>query len=217
MTNLKISFQLPKTKLINPAKLQKAANEAARSLGLYAQSQLTMMAQAKLRSTTQTFTRGIATKTTGNEFELSLHGELPVALERGAKPWDMKKMLHGRPYVDVPLQRRAPGSGGTLGGIPIPKADYKKILKAQKSGAAYGPRGLGTPLPGTATPQSSSMKLPAKGTGGYVVFRRMTPNSTGWTHPGFRALRFFPAVAKELRKIAPKLLADHLKRAMEGK
>lgn len=207
-----------------PPKLRKAAKEsiqrAVGALGAMARDRLTDLAQKRLQSFSQSYINGISTPVvTENTATITLNGQLNNMMEKGTGPFDIKKMLRGRSFVNVPFQHGTPGTSRN----PMPKGDYsvmqKLVQSAQNQALVRGPKVMPTTArPGEKVGRTASMvRTGATGHHQYLTFRRISRKSlpTSWIHPGFKALNIFTTVRDELEKVAPKVVADYLKEGLK--
>lgn len=211
------------------ARTQAAVKRALNALASVARDRMTSLAQQKLKSSAQSYTNGISTPVVqGQSVVIVLAGKLANMMEHGTSAFDLKKMLKGRKYVDIPFTHGRPGS-------PLPKAEsniMRAAVQAAKGAMSVrGPKNMPTKPEtkshlgfGRYTQKESkygsmlSLSHSYKGSSQRksVTFRRMSENSdpASWIHPGFKALGIFPLVSKEIRKLAPRVLADYIKQGM---
>ena len=226
---MKVTVKLPRSL---EKKLRGAGERAVSALVAYARDRMTHLAQQHLRRTAQTYTNGIGTPVVnGGRAVIALNGALPTMLERSSGPYDLKKMLKGRRYVDIPFRHGTPDST-SLPAMPKPVYNTMRAMAQGAKGRVRGP----SPMPGGALPQTkktefgtyrhrvgkhaSMLRVPPKYGAAtqaqYVTFRRMSQNSaaSSWIHPGFKPVGIFPTVAKEVRKLAQKLIADYVRQGL---
>lgn len=208
-----------------------SVKRALSALGMLARDRMTALAQEKLKSTAQQYIQSISTpNVSGNTATLTLNGLLANMMEKGAPPYDLKKMLRGRPYVDVAFKHGAPGSGRA----PMPKAEFSimgALAKAAKGAMVRGPRNMPTPPMRKQTALGSYQQKESKygsmlrlthtykgaTQATYLTIRRISKKSdpASWIHPGFKAIGIFPLVAKEVRKLAPRVIADYVREGLK--
>jgi hypothetical protein len=203
-----------------PPRLRQAAKESVqRALGALAsvaRDRLTYLAQERLKGSAQNYIKAISQPVlTERTAVITLNGGLVNMMEKGTPSFDIKKMLKGRKFVDVPFRHGVPGSSNAM-----PKADFNVMRQMAASAGAQatrvrGPKVMPTqPKTGEKVGRTSSMlRVGAVGHHQFFTFRRISKNSdpSSWIHPGFKALNIFPTVAREVQKIAPKVIADYLK------
>lgn len=218
-----------KVKVTLPSGLRSASmeaiKEATEALMGFAQQRATQLAQQRLRgSSSSAYARGLTTPASlhfprHGVGVLELVGAFPQALERGTGPFDIKRMLRGRKYVDVPLRH---GTPGTTVLRPMPKQVYDamaaNIAMARGAAKVRGPRTFPS-MPANITAKFGSMTRINSGAGSqYLTFRRISQKSpsSSWIHPGFKPVSIFPVVARDVRKLAPRLVRDFLKRRLNA-
>lgn len=222
---MKITVKVPK-KLVSIS--PETRKRVLGALGAFARDALTRQAQSKLRSTAQTYIRGLTApgslEVSEKSATITLVGKMANALEAGSGPFDLKKSLKGKPYRDIPFRHGTPNA--TIRSS-MPQADFNVmqavVARAKKAAMAGGLSKKGAEamrvrgpvnMPTPAQPKhkvglySSAMHVPGTGN---MTFRRMSAKSKGWIHPGFRAASLFPKVVAEVKKLAPRLLADYLR------
>jgi hypothetical protein len=225
---MKVTVTLPK-------KFRRATDEAVRralySLAVVARDRVTQLAQARLGGSAALFVNSVVGPTfEENSFTLRLGSRLASMMEAGSPPYDLKVMLRGRPFVNVPFRQGTPGSTVLP---PMPQADYNVMRSmAKKAGNAArvrAPKHMPSQPETKRTPKGAYTWSAGKTSGmlrlsktyrgatqsQYMTFRRISAKSKpeSWIHPGFKPLGVFPRVATEMRKLAPRVLAD----AMRGK
>lgn len=215
---MKMRFKMPKS--FGKVSAEKA-QQGMRMIGVYAQNRLTQLAQQNLHSTASAYLRGLqypkSMVVTSKSVTINLIGDVPNMIEKGAKSFDIKKMLKGRKYVDVPFRH---GTPGTTVLKPMPKATYNsmKSLVAKAKNALGTIRGPNV-MPGG--PNFGGMVRVAKAAGQskqsqFYTFRRISANSpkSSWIHPGMKAVNFFDTVWKEVQKVGPKILQAVLSKGL---
>lgn len=234
---MRVKVRVPRGLSLLPPETVRAA---ARALGIFARDRLTQGAQTRLNTTATTYIRGLneadSLVVNDSSATLTLQGKLPNALERGSGPFDMKKMLRGKKYVNVPIQHGTPGSTNRK---PMPSADHsvmQSVVKQAKAAmgnkpfSARGPKNMPSPArekvtsfgtykqkgspTGSMVYQKHAYGKGSQGT--YTTFRRLSRASdpASWIHPGFKALNLFPTVANEVKSLGPKLVRDYLRQGI---
>lgn len=154
-----------------------------------------------------------------------------IIIEKGMKSFDMKKgLLSGKrvktsptgvKYVTVPFEQKTPSAMNTQ----MPKKVYaqaKKLGYGQslkdmtiKGFGKLSDIGRKSNIKNKTTHKSGKYegltKVGRKGHTQYFTFRRVSENSSGWIHPGFKATPVFPNVVKATQKTLKSLLQDKLK------
>lgn len=203
-----------------------SVKRAAAALAELAKDRITETAQGKLRSTAGQYLKGLTVTASDTAFTIQLKGGLPTMLEAGAPPFDLKKMLRGRKFVDVPFRHAPKGNGPNV----MPKSDFNLMRSVAMKARAAGSKTVRGPAKMNSEPElksnkrfgsyqqkggktGSMMKVGVGKSAGYMTFRRMSEKSpaSSWIHPGYKALNIFPKVAKELTKLAPKVIAEYIK------
>lgn len=217
-----------------PKKFRRSAEDAVQralsALAALARDRLTTLAQEKLKSSAQAYMRGLSQPVVKDRTAvITLGGAFPNMMEKGSSPYDLKKMLRGRKFVDVPFRHGPPGSKSVQS---MPKNDYNVMrmvaASARAAGRARGPRDMPT-KPMTVTREGfgkyrhkeskygSMLVMTHKYKGAtqrqYLTIRRISQksNPASWIHPGFKPLGIFPLVANEVKKLAPKVIAEYVR------
>lgn len=157
-----------------------------------------------------------------------------IIIEKGMKSFDMKKgLLSGKKvktsptgvkYVTVPFEQKTPSAMSKQ----MPKEVYSQAKKLGygKSLKDMTVKGFGklskigrkSNLKNKTTHKSGKYegltKVGRKGHAQYFTFRRVTENSDGWIHPGFKATPVFPNVVETTQRTLKMLLQDNLKKAI---
>lgn len=163
----------------------------------------------------------------------------PVWIERGMSSFSMKAAMlanSGKGYVDVPISHSPPTRLKPAKATDQLKSDWKTLrnmfMTKQSAVEARAKRAGFSPVDSASMAQSATMRLsgvsvgkPGKSgvsiydnmirTGGrfnrrYLTIRRISANSTGWKHPGFRARRYFKQVQEFLPAAAAEIVAGML-------
>jgi len=211
-------------------KVQQSMKRALTALAMVAHDRVTTLAQERLTSSAQDFIHAVSTPVVNDRsFTIKLNTRLAAMQEQGRKPFDMKVMLKGRKFVDVPFRHGVPGSTALR---PMSKPDYavmRAAAKAQGGGSIVrGPKrmpsGIGSSHTGythAASRTGSMLRLTKTYRGSssstsYMTFRRMSArsNPASWIHPGFKPLGIFTTVSKEMKKLAPKVIADYVRKGV---
>jgi hypothetical protein len=211
------------------AKVKHSMKRALNALAMVAYDRVTALAQERLTTSAKDFIHAVSTPVVNDRsFVIKLNTRLAAMQEQGRKPFDMKVMLKGRKFVDVPFRHGVPGSTALR---PMSKPDYavmRAAARAQGGSVVRGPKrmpsGIGSSHTGyahSAARTSSMLRLSKTYRGGssstsYLTFRRMSAksNPASWIHPGFRPLGIFTTVSKEMKKLAPKVIADYVRKGV---
>jgi len=195
------------------------------------------LARQNLHSTASIYADALQVEHQTNQSIVTLKGDFPNALERGAPAFDMKpgflgsskakRDAKGNTYFTVPMGLKAPGSGNRGPSPPvIPWSVYKSVSRSpigttHKLPLKYEDLGIRTRL--SPDPQSwghytwktspfENIKKTAGpgGRGAYMTFRRVSEKSdpNSWIHPGFRTLNLAKRVTAMASEIVSKTFAD---------
>lgn len=210
-------------------KVKASMSRALNALAMVAHDRVTTLAQERLTTSAQTFIHAVSAPTVNDRsFTIKLSTRLAAMMEQGRKPFDMKVMLKGRKFVDIPFRHGAPGSTVLR---PMSKPDYavmRAAARAQGGAIVRGPKlmpsGVGSSRTGYkhAAARTGSMLRLAKTYRGsssstsYLTIRRMSANSSpaSWIHPGFKPLGIFATVSKEMKQLAPKVITDYVRKGV---
>jgi len=197
------------------------------------------LAQTRLKSSRSEYIRGINTTQRGErEWEISLNGWLPNAVEGGLNPFDMKPGLlggkkakiakDGSKYTTIPFRHfRNSKSAERISKVPNYKTDLAKVLRATGLGKKTM---VGTGKVGVAKNTASLVaklkphhktnifegltkyqKMYGKKVGNqYMTFRRVSDKSdpVAWLHPGIRAANLLADVEMFARSEAEVIFGD---------
>ena len=202
-----------RVKISVPKALQRrvkaSMTRALNALAMVAHDRVTTLAQERLTSSAQGFIHAVSTPVvTDRSFTIKLNTRLAAMQEQGRKPFDMKVMLKGRKFVDVPFRHGVPGSTALR---PMSKPDYavmRAAARAQGGSVVRGPKrmpsGVGSSHTGyshAAARTGSMLRLSKTYRGSssstsYMTFRRMSArsNPASWIHPCFKPLGIFTTV-----------------------
>lgn len=223
---IRVKISVPKGLRV---KVKQSMARALNALAMVAHDRVTTLAQERLTSSAQDFIHAVSTPVVSDRsFTIKLNTRLAAMQEQGRKPFDLKVMLKGRKFVDVPFRHGVPGSTALR---PMSKPDYavmRAAARAQGGSVVRGPKrmpsGVGSARTGyqhTAAKTGSMLRLTKTYRGSststsYMTFRRMSArsNPASWIHPGFKPLGIFTTVSKEMKKLAPKVIADYVRKGV---